>query len=171
MLGLFVALVLARFSVGILQSTRRPFELILAIPEDSGCSVLSVRQTQHHKGLSEQLGNHVIEISRNTMTKLDRQVRIFAFDQEVLWSQARSICGNEIAPPGPTQIPIEHRQKFLKKPIDDDDWLTPAPPLHVERLVESGPSNNRVDLVFFADGCMYLLPLLSFSFILLRPVF
>lgn len=30
------------------------------------------------------------------------------------------------------------------------------PPLEVEPLIITGPDTNRVDLVFFSDGCMYL---------------
>lgn len=30
---------------------------------------------------------------------------------------------------------------------------TPSPPLEILPLIVSGPSDNRVDLVFFSDGC------------------
>lgn len=32
----------------------------------------------------------------------------------------------------------------------------PSPPLEIQPLVVSGPSSNRVDLVFFSDGCAHL---------------
>jgi hypothetical protein len=35
-------------------------------------------------------------------------------------------------------------------------FSAPAPALRVEPLLVSGPSSNRVDLTFFADGCMRL---------------
>jgi hypothetical protein len=39
-------------------------------------------------------------------------------------------------------------------------FSAPAPALRVEPLLVSGPSSNRVDLTFFADGCMCL-PILA----------
>jgi len=32
----------------------------------------------------------------------------------------------------------------------------PSPPLQIQELIVSGPSSNRVDLVFFSDGCTYM---------------
>lgn len=29
------------------------------------------------------------------------------------------------------------------------------PPLDIQPLIINGPSDNRVDLIFFGDGCMY----------------
>ena len=29
------------------------------------------------------------------------------------------------------------------------------PPLEIRSLIVNGPSSNRVDLIFFSDGCMY----------------
>lgn len=32
------------------------------------------------------------------------------------------------------------------------------PPLEIEPLIVSGAITNRADLVFFSDGCMFILP-------------
>jgi hypothetical protein len=170
MLQAFVISMLIGLSTAILQSTRRPFELVLAIHEDSTCSVVSVRQTQHHKGLSDQPGHYVVERSRKLTARLDEELRVFAFDQEVFrelgsigcGTQARStrddIAWDEFTSFGLTGISAASRQTVMSKiPVDAVDWNTRVPPLHIERLIESGPSNNRIDLVFFSDGCTYII--------------
>jgi hypothetical protein len=162
-------LILIGLAAGILQSARRPLELVLAINEDSKCSVVSIRQTQHHRGLSDQPGHYVIERSKKRVAGLEEQLYVFAFDQEVFYelvsndsTQVRSIC-NDIAWDGfmtfQSTVSAPSQQTVLfNNPVVD--WKARVPPLHIERLIESGPSNNRVDFVFFADGCTYLLPVL-----------
>jgi hypothetical protein len=159
-----VALILTTLCTGILQSAHRPFELVLAVHEGSKCSVVAVRHTQHHKGLSSNEPRHyVVEKSRKPARGLDEQLHIFAFHQEVLWARlgALSICNDILwdksVPLGPNEISTEAPQRVLSSiPVDGVDWKAHVPPLHIERLIESGPSNNRVDLVFFADGCTYI---------------
>jgi hypothetical protein len=170
MLRAFVISMLIGFSTAILQSTRRPFELVLEIHENSTCSVVSVRQTQHHKGLSDQPGHYVIERSRKFAAHLNEELRVFAFDQEVFrelgstnCTQARStrddIAWDEFTTSsGLNGIAAASQQTVMSKiPVDGVDWNTRVPPLHIERLIESGPSNNRIDLVFFGDGCAYVI--------------
>jgi hypothetical protein len=169
MLRPLVIFILLGLSTAILQSIRRPFELVLAVNEDKTCSVVSIRQTQHHKGLSDQPGHYVIERPRKLAAHLDEEIHVFAFDQEVFRElgstgriQARLAC-NGIAwgkyiPFGPAWISAASRQTVVSKiPVDSVDWDHRPPSLHIERLIESGPSNNRIDLVFFGDGCTYII--------------
>lgn len=43
---------------------------------------------------------------------------------------------------------------FLKFLPAHCDAQVPSPPLDIRPLVVSGSPHNRVDLVFFSDGCM-----------------
>ena len=43
--------------------------------------------------------------------------------------------------------------------LSEDDWLSDRPTvplLDIQSLHISGPSSNRVDLVFFSDGCTFM---------------
>ena len=51
----------------------------------------------------------------------------------------------------------EYHQHLLLS--EDDSWLSDRPTvplLDIQSLHISGPSRNRVDLVFFSDGCTYV---------------
>jgi len=44
---------------------------------------------------------------------------------------------------------------------------TPPPPLHIEPLIVSGPYANRVNLVFFSDGCKPPFTIIRFTSVIL----
>ena len=63
----------------------------------------------------------------------------------------------------PTQLPGEHNLKCQSGPPK-----TPSPPpLEVISLIVSGPPTNRVNLMFFSDGCEFVHPLF-FNFLTFR---
>lgn len=48
--------------------------------------------------------------------------------------------------------------KFADREVDGVPYLrarqdTPPPPLDIQPLIVNGPSSNRIDLIFFGDGC------------------
>ena len=64
----------------------------------------------------------------------------------------------------PTQLPWEHNLKYQTEPPQ-----IPSPPLEVIPLIVSGPSTNRVNLMFFSDGCEFVYPLIMlFNFFSFR---
>lgn len=155
-------LLLAGLSRGLLQSSLRPFELSLT-RTPSRCSLPHVREVQHHRKLSREPGHYLIEISREFTSGSDERFRIYAYDEDILWSQARVVCGYRSLPDDFVSFKHEDTGQTLpQKPLFSAQHpnlhgidLTP-PPLIIKRLVESGPSNNRIDLVFFSDGCRQL---------------
>lgn len=49
---------------------------------------------------------------------------------------------------------------FAEQEVDGVPYLrarqnTEPPPLDIQPLIINGPSDNRVDLIFFGDGCKY----------------
>ena len=53
---------------------------------------------------------------------------------------------------GPTQLAGEHNLKCQTEPPE----LPSPPPLEVVPLIASGPPTNRVNLIFFSDGCEFV---------------
>lgn len=175
MLRVLLSFILVGVSTGLLRSLLRPFELIL-VRDNSKCSVVSIRHAQLHKGLLEESGNYVIEKPRKTTPDFSEQFRIFSYDQEVLWAQARAICSNSDlkvdSVPLAKQTVLQLQEQALPDTILVDlNWTSQIPPLHIEHLINSGASNNRVDLVFFSDGCAYIfmnIPCLSVQYIIIH---
>jgi hypothetical protein len=71
--------------------------------------------------------------------------------------KARSWHGGVIAqsliPEVANAIRPEFRDLSLGDDMSEEDPTVDPPPLHIQQLFVSGPSSNRVDLVFFSDGC------------------
>ncbi|TFK48731.1 hypothetical protein OE88DRAFT_1663847 [Heliocybe sulcata] len=151
-------------------SPARPFELVLH-HGDNGCSFLSLHETQLHRGLKDIPGRYIVEHLPPTHAPLDgghdsrsdtvERLRFFSYDKEVLWTQARRLCGHESLWQHPVlfdenDVPgqLSNRaQEVLSVPGSRNMAAQPpAPPLTIEPLIISGNSSNRVDLVFFSDG-------------------
>jgi hypothetical protein len=97
----------------------------------------------------------------------DEEMAIYpALDENSSWLLAESICGKDINPScsnivdstpgfdsGSLQEVLSHSQRAT---IEDDAIAKEeSPPLDIKSLHISGLSSNRVNLVFFSDGCMY----------------
>lgn len=135
------------------SSQRRPFKLSIE-REESNCKVLSLGRTQHHKGLSDEPGHYITEHRRNAPHRID----LFAYDSDLLWQQTMGLCN-----PQKDQVQA-HNQKVFSDigQLEDDSALRDSSPsLRVEPLIKSGPSGNRVDLVFFSDGCKFCVDSIS----------
>lgn len=160
MLRLLLGIVLIGHSQGFLQSDLRPLELSL-LQEATKSSIVSFRQTQHHKGLSREPGHYVIEKPRKLRADMHQEIQILAYENDVVWAQARLMCDGDITDdesvlPLVANTLVKTNQRVLSNnPLlpDETYWKGHAPPLQIELLIESGPSANRVDLVFFSDGC------------------
>lgn len=151
--GLLALVLVGNTAAASLQSARRPIELVL-IRQDSKCTIMSIRETQHHKSLSNEPGSFVVENPRShtSSARETQRIKVYSYDESVLSDHARSICAD-----WDTHLELEFTQYLLQKSFSNQQPLMNekghSPPLKIERLIESGPSENRVDLVFFSDGC------------------
>lgn len=140
---------------GRFSSLSSPFKLtVLRSESASNCSVVSFGRTQHHKGLSTEHGYSLIE-NRSRNDGLDREISVFAHDAETIWSQVSNICSSQNGDLDSPQRPLSHVTSGTLLETTNQE----PPRLRIERLIETGPIDNRVDLVFFSDGCIYLFSL------------
>lgn len=141
----------------------RPFELLIyRNPETLACSHVSVRETQVFMNLPHEgyLDAFVTEHG-------DEKIQFIHSDVDFLHHEISSLCGEE--------YPRDHYDgvlSSLSQTSDEQVVLGNGGPgssinrnahldldVEIHELVRSGPSDNRVDLVFFSDGCMFHLVL------------
>lgn len=73
------------------------------------------------------------------------------------------VLSDTVASPSNVDVPSlilsdgRHEVQQMFASPDGPKPRVPSPPLEIEPLVVSGPASNRVDLVFFSDGCAYSL--------------
>ena len=132
----------------------RPYELIIQRdPNTLRCSHLALHETQHFRGLSElgYLKSKVLETG-------EERIQFIAEEEEIVWERAESFCGPRDTWDFHTLI---RSAATSHDNADDANQLVLRPqqstslPLEVFPLIKSGDSSNRVDLVFFADGCEF----------------
>lgn len=136
----------------------RPWELVLRIdPLDGLCERVSFRSAQIHKDLlREDVITKVTPVPAPHPGESRHVLRVVSHDVHALLSQAQLHCTNDLSAVLPRlalpsiQVPLS-RDDTLDTHIMDVD----LPPLELIPLITSGPAENRVDLAFFADGCMY----------------
>ena len=146
-------------SSGATGNTSKLFELvIIREPDTLQCKHLSVRETHQYRGIPREglFSNRILDTG-------EERIRFVAHGRDTVWDRAERLCGES------------HTWGFhvlLQNPelrVSDDigqTVLQPSggvahsaeadldiPPLEIFPLVTSGESSNRVDLVFFADGC------------------
>ena len=148
-----------------LVCARNSLEMTLYIRSDGRCIATPPRTVQMHKGLTDnvRIVTEAIEAigpSEDDHPRgMTRLVRLYAEEEETLWMEARMLCnafeGTEQHPGG--TIPPENyiNGQFALANTPKTPPLRP-PPMTLTPLLVSGPSENRVDLVFFGDGCKYL---------------
>ena len=138
------------------HAVERPLELIVLRDRDETCNVVTLRRTQRLRGLlPEQVYTHRLPASSNR-----ERVSFVAEREDLLWSAASQQCGHAFQQTcGVKNIDAGALQQAVlsagKTPCFELS-PTPAPPLSVKPLIQSGDSSNRVDLVFFSDGCRYI---------------
>ncbi|CCM05737.1 uncharacterized protein FIBRA_07969 [Fibroporia radiculosa] len=155
-------LTLATHLVGVALGSRgkQPFELLIHRDlETLRCTFISLHQTQTFRGLSDTGYAHV-----EPLDPTSEVLRFINHEPRQLREQIHSLCGDTIDPPA--NVPfilgddvllntqLDNAQEVFASPQSSNGRMNAVapPPLHVEPLITSGPSDNRVDLVFFADG-------------------
>ena len=127
-----------------LWSPKRPRELQLIRDVHTGeCQLLSARDTQVARNLYEGQALATRLLTQDGHEKWN----IVAYSERDVLARASSLC---------TKANWEDHipQEFGKgQQIIQTSSRYPQLTLEVEPLITSGPSDNRVDLVFFSDGC------------------
>ena len=142
-LWVFLSLLTTRSTGVVSHSSHHPFKSSIE-QERSNCNVLSFGRTQHHKGLSDEPGHYIVESRRNSPHRFD----LLSYDSNLLWKKTRALCNFR------EDLQIHNQKVFSDLGLDNDSALRDSSPsLRIEPLIQSGPSGNRVDLVFFSDGC------------------
>jgi hypothetical protein len=131
---------------------------------DGQCTWVSLRPSgQTHKGLRTAPHVHQLRLLDARGQRVTQNADIehhhfwFAADDERLALETtRGLCGDDARWMDRALLPLG----FVgQRPISQVVLGEPAfkvPPLRVQPLQVSGPSANRVDLTFFADGCLSL---------------
>jgi len=133
--------------------------------ETGTCVYVSFGTTQAHKELTRALGRgDLSHTERSTFDsgggrgagKLER-IRVFSNDTRVLREHSAALCDRG-----------DHKRTF---PVYDtlpregviscgttinDAAKGDVPPLEIRPILHSGDPSNRVDLIFFSDGCEFL---------------
>ena len=128
-----------------------------------------------HKGLSDKVRivtEDLGQFEHIHLPVMTRLLRLYAEQEEWLWVEVRTLCDafedEEQLSSGALALENEVRNQFLLANAPKPP-LPPPPPMTLTPLLVSGPSGNRVDLVFFGDGCKcldlknYYFVIISFS--------
>ena len=129
--------------------------------ETNTCIYASFGTTQPHKELTRALDRgssyHTERSIFNSgrargAGKLER-IRVFSNDTRVLKDYSTALCGHDDRGTFPIYdtLPREGGADEGIKVTGGD-----VPPLEIRPISESGDPSNRVDLVFFSDGCEFL---------------
>ncbi|KAG8830081.1 hypothetical protein FRC17_005475 [Serendipita sp. 399] len=124
---------------------------------DGTCTILAIRLTQLHKDL---LGLRAVTERQTQPVESDGEhwdiLRIYSYTESGLFARLRQECNNAalLENPGTRPTMLDNGQMVFVIQYTDSgsSLLPPPPPLKVTPLWISGPSENRVDLVFFGDG-------------------
>ncbi|KDQ62041.1 hypothetical protein JAAARDRAFT_29945 [Jaapia argillacea MUCL 33604] len=158
-------------------SGQRPYELVVyTSPHPSSrlrsCVSLYFRETQPHKGLPLDLGAYISHRLPSPLSpgggyprdpaSQSEITKYLSFNKTLLWSKALDVCGH---PSTWSQsifldenlvddnIDLAKTQQVLTSPVPPSgSVIDRVPSLDIVPLILSGPSANRVDLVFFSDG-------------------
>lgn len=143
------------------RSLRRPFQLTLRRESNTSlCDIVSFSETQLHKGLLPATRGHVIR-KQSTVPSTgplgdDEIIHLLSYSTDELWMHAQLECSNDLAfVVQSVRNGFEAQVTFKDQEILLSTLEVSVPPLEVVSLLQSGPSDNRVDLAFFSDGCKF----------------
>lgn len=172
----YTCLTLALLSLAIFDASKarlqRPF--LLEVHRDHvshKCSFLSMHETQPHKSLLDNRAGFVLE-EGNVYSGVgapmsdEKYLQFYAHDVELLWAKAEALCGSQPTWSFPAYVAARSRnprtresqaafQTEIEQPILSSTLPKP-PQLEIIPLITTGDSSNRIDMVFFSDGCELL---------------
>lgn len=130
--------------------------------ETGTCVHVSFSIAQIHKELVHALGRgDLYHTERSTFDsgrgrgagKLER-IKVFSNDTRVLREYSVALCGHSDHRRAFSVYDTLPREKRIGEGIAINDIAEgDVPPLEIRPIFRSGDPNNRVDLVFFGDGC------------------
>lgn len=152
MLNILQVSVLAQivaFAQAVLVSEPRSLELQVLADNSASpktCQVITLRHTQKVRGITQD----AVHISHASAMQDGERYSFIGHNERSLWEAAQEVCGSgwEVQGSSAGWTNVNDDQQVLETRL-----LPPAPHLRIEPLIQSGPSDNRVDLVFFSDGC------------------
>lgn len=137
----------------------RPYQLTLRRETNTGpCDVVSFGETQLHKSLLPATSGQIIRqhnIVPSAGSLGDKEIiRFLSYSMNEVWLHAQLECSNDLSFVGRSGFNgVEMQVSFEDQGVLHGILLeTPVPPLEVVSLLQSGPSDNRIDLAFFSDG-------------------
>lgn len=137
----------------------RPYQLTLRRETNtSSCDIVSFGETQLHKSLLPATSGQIIRqhnIVPSTGLLGDEEIiRFLSYNTNELWLRAQFECSNDLSFVGQSGLNgFETQVSFGDQGMLHGILLdVPVPPLEVVSLLQSGPSDNRIDLAFFSDG-------------------
>ncbi|KIK48057.1 hypothetical protein CY34DRAFT_798682 [Suillus luteus UH-Slu-Lm8-n1] len=134
----------------------RPYQLTLRRDTNtSSCDIVSFGETQLHKSLlpatsGQIIRQHNVVPSAGSLGNMEI-IRFLSYNTNELWLRVQLECSNDdllfVGPNG-----FETQVSFGDQGVHGILLDVPVPPLEVVSLLQSGPSDNRIDLAFFSDG-------------------
>ena len=152
-------LVLVLYSASSLAANDHSFgqavkELTLERRVDTrACTILSSRQLPKYRGLDSKT-SHSFRLSAQANSET---FRVVARNDDTLWSRVHAECesvADQEMQPG-EGLSHDSSQKPFAFLSETQSSMFPTPKLEIVPLLQTGSSSNRVDLVFFSDGCKY----------------
>ena len=148
LLDIWLALALCLSSGLAADITEQPFELVVnREPETLKCTHLALRETQHFRGLTDSG-----YLKSKQLESGEERIQFITKEERAVWERAESLCGErgtwDFHNIVRTAAQGYETGQVVFRPLQDN-----VPHLEISPLITSGDSSNRVDLVFFADGC------------------
>lgn len=132
---------------------RLPVALTLLRESDGSCIVVSLASTQKHRLLQSYedvaVERQLFGDASHHLVSNSEKLQLIGYEPSSLWTKAKELC-----------LDLNPREGQDESYIISPDQHTfsstrpfTSPELEMHPLVLSGPSDNRVDLTFFSDGC------------------
>ena len=123
---------------------------------DTGeCELVTVRKAQHIRGIQDGQ----VYTTRFPYSDTGEKVSLIGRDEDSIWQAAITECGaGFVEKCRDTSISVQDAPQSVlaaarASSVDSCHAGEQAPLLEIEPLIQSGDPSNRVDLVFFSDGC------------------
>jgi hypothetical protein len=154
----------------------QPFQLTLRRESNtSSCDIVSFGKTQLHKSLPPAT-KHIIR-EQNTVPfpgplDNDEIIHFLSYSTNELWLHAQLECSNDLSSVGQgvrNGFDTEAQVAFGGGGVLLSTLEVLVPPLEVVSLLQSGASDNRIDLAFFSDGCEFTSVVYVYHWYILGP--